>query len=158
MGARIAEVPVALDWSKREGESKLRVLPTMGGYARLMMRQVADAGARHDRDVVRSLPRRRRRHRRRRACSASAGYRLAQRGVPVTVYEASSRVGGLAGTTHIGGVEVDRYYHAVTTEDERMLALAEELGPATSRSAGARSASASTTTAGSPRCRRRARR
>ena len=41
MGARIAEVPVALDWSKREGESKLRVLPTMGGYARLMMRQVA---------------------------------------------------------------------------------------------------------------------
>ena len=41
MGVRIAEVPVALDWSKREGESKLRVLPTMGGYARLMMRQVA---------------------------------------------------------------------------------------------------------------------
>jgi dolichol-phosphate mannosyltransferase len=43
MGARIAEVPVALDWSKREGESKLRVLPTMGGYARLMMRQVVTA-------------------------------------------------------------------------------------------------------------------
>jgi dolichol-phosphate mannosyltransferase len=43
MGARIAEVPVALDWSKREGESKLRVLPTMGGYARLMMRQVVAA-------------------------------------------------------------------------------------------------------------------
>ena len=41
MGVRIAEVPVALDWSKREGESKLRVLPTVGGYARLMMRQVA---------------------------------------------------------------------------------------------------------------------
>jgi dolichol-phosphate mannosyltransferase len=41
MGVRIAEVPVSLDWSKREGESKLRVLPTMGGYARLMMRQVA---------------------------------------------------------------------------------------------------------------------
>jgi dolichol-phosphate mannosyltransferase len=41
LGVRIAEVPVSLDWSKREGESKLRVLPTMGGYARLMMRQVA---------------------------------------------------------------------------------------------------------------------
>jgi dolichol-phosphate mannosyltransferase len=41
MGVRVAEVPVALDWSKREGESKLRVLPTMGGYARMMMRQVA---------------------------------------------------------------------------------------------------------------------
>jgi dolichol-phosphate mannosyltransferase len=41
MGARVAEVPVTLDWAKREGESKLRVLPTMAGYARLMTRQVA---------------------------------------------------------------------------------------------------------------------
>jgi dolichol-phosphate mannosyltransferase len=41
MGARVAEVPVALDWSRREGASKLRVLPTVGGYARLMMRNVA---------------------------------------------------------------------------------------------------------------------
>jgi dolichol-phosphate mannosyltransferase len=40
MGARVAEVPVCLDWSRREGESKLRVLPTMAGYARLMGRQV----------------------------------------------------------------------------------------------------------------------
>jgi dolichol-phosphate mannosyltransferase len=40
MGARVAEVPVTLDWSKREGESKLRVLPTVAGYARLMTRQV----------------------------------------------------------------------------------------------------------------------
>lgn len=39
MHARVAEVPVALDWSRREGASKLRVLPTVGGYARLMMRQ-----------------------------------------------------------------------------------------------------------------------
>jgi dolichol-phosphate mannosyltransferase len=42
LGAHIAEVPVSLDWSKREGESKLRVLPTMGGYARLMMRQARE--------------------------------------------------------------------------------------------------------------------
>jgi dolichol-phosphate mannosyltransferase len=41
MGAQIAEVPVSLDWSKREGESKMRVLPTVSGYARLMVRQVA---------------------------------------------------------------------------------------------------------------------
>jgi dolichol-phosphate mannosyltransferase len=41
MGAQVAEVPVTLDWSRREGESKLRVLPTMAGYARLMTRQVA---------------------------------------------------------------------------------------------------------------------
>jgi dolichol-phosphate mannosyltransferase len=41
MGAQVAEVPVTLDWSRREGESKLRVLPTMAGYARMMTRQVA---------------------------------------------------------------------------------------------------------------------
>jgi dolichol-phosphate mannosyltransferase len=41
MGARIAEVPVALDWSRREGASKMRVLPTVGGYARMMVRQAA---------------------------------------------------------------------------------------------------------------------
>jgi protoporphyrinogen oxidase len=58
----------------------------------------------------------------------ATGYRLAQRGVPVTVYEASASVGGLAGTTEVGGVEVDRYYHAVTLEDKRMLGLAAELG------------------------------
>jgi dolichol-phosphate mannosyltransferase len=39
LGITIAEVPVVLDWSKREGESKMKVLPTMGGYARLMARQ-----------------------------------------------------------------------------------------------------------------------
>ena len=39
MGIRVAEVPVTLDWAKREGESKMKVLPTMGGYARLMARQ-----------------------------------------------------------------------------------------------------------------------
>jgi len=44
MGARVAEVPVSLDWSRREGESKLRVLPTMAGYTRLMLRQVAPRG------------------------------------------------------------------------------------------------------------------
>ena len=39
LGITIAEVPVTLDWSKREGESKMKVLPTMGGYARVMARQ-----------------------------------------------------------------------------------------------------------------------
>ena len=57
-----------------------------------------------------------------------AGHRLAAAGVPVTVYEASAGVGGLAGTTSLGGVEVDRYYHALTLTDHRALALAEELG------------------------------
>jgi protoporphyrinogen oxidase len=55
-------------------------------------------------------------------------YRLAGEGVPVTVYEASRQLGGLAGTTKLDGVEVDRFYHAVTLTDERVLALAGELG------------------------------
>jgi hypothetical protein len=38
MGITVAEVPVTLDWAKREGESKMKVLPTMGGYARMMAR------------------------------------------------------------------------------------------------------------------------
>jgi dolichol-phosphate mannosyltransferase len=41
LGATVAEVPVALDWSRREGRSKLRVLPTVGGYARLIARHAA---------------------------------------------------------------------------------------------------------------------
>jgi dolichol-phosphate mannosyltransferase len=41
LGATVAEVPVVLDWSRRAGASKMKVLPTMGGYARLMARQVA---------------------------------------------------------------------------------------------------------------------
>jgi protoporphyrinogen oxidase len=57
----------------------------------------------------------------------TVGYRLARRGVPVTVYESSDQLGGLAGTTVLGGVSVDRYYHAVTTEDDRVIALAREL-------------------------------
>jgi dolichol-phosphate mannosyltransferase len=41
MDARIEEVPVDLDASRRIGESKLKVLPTMAGYSRLMARQIA---------------------------------------------------------------------------------------------------------------------
>jgi dolichol-phosphate mannosyltransferase len=40
-GATVREVPVALDWARRDGASKMRVLPTIGGYARMMARQVA---------------------------------------------------------------------------------------------------------------------
>lgn len=58
----------------------------------------------------------------------SLAYRLSGANVPVTVYEAAPRLGGLAGTTMIGGVEVDRFYHAITLTDDRVLALAEQLG------------------------------
>jgi protoporphyrinogen oxidase len=54
--------------------------------------------------------------------------KLSAAGMPVTVYEASGQLGGLAGSTSLGGVRVDRFYHAVTTTDKRVLDLAEELG------------------------------
>jgi dolichol-phosphate mannosyltransferase len=39
LGARLEEVPVVIDWSQRQGESKMRVLPTAVAYLRLMTRQ-----------------------------------------------------------------------------------------------------------------------
>jgi protoporphyrinogen oxidase len=54
--------------------------------------------------------------------------KLSARGVQVTVYEAAGQLGGLAGSTTLGGVRVDRFYHAVTTTDRRVLDLADELG------------------------------
>jgi dolichol-phosphate mannosyltransferase len=39
--ATVVEVPISLDASRRQGESKLRVLPTVAGYTRLVGRQVA---------------------------------------------------------------------------------------------------------------------
>lgn len=39
MGARIVEVPVSLDWSRRSGESKMPVVRTMLCYWRMLFRQ-----------------------------------------------------------------------------------------------------------------------
>jgi dolichol-phosphate mannosyltransferase len=39
LGARIEEVPVGLDWSKRAGPSKMPVLRTIGAYWRMMARR-----------------------------------------------------------------------------------------------------------------------
>lgn len=38
LGGRVVEIPVELDASRRGGESKLRTLPTLAGYARMMTR------------------------------------------------------------------------------------------------------------------------
>jgi dolichol-phosphate mannosyltransferase len=43
MNARIVEVPVALDWSKRNGESKMPVFKTMCAYWRMLFRERAAA-------------------------------------------------------------------------------------------------------------------
>jgi protoporphyrinogen oxidase len=58
----------------------------------------------------------------------SVAYRLAQAGVAVTVYERDRQLGGLAGTTRLAGIPVDRYYHATLPTDDRVLGLAQELG------------------------------
>jgi protoporphyrinogen oxidase len=58
----------------------------------------------------------------------TVAYRLAKAGVRVTVYERGQRLGGLAGTTDLGGRRVDRYYHAVLPTDDRVRALAADVG------------------------------
>jgi protoporphyrinogen oxidase len=54
--------------------------------------------------------------------------RLAQAGADVTLLERGATLGGLAGAMDFGEHRVDRFYHVVVPSDERMLALADELG------------------------------
>jgi protoporphyrinogen oxidase len=54
--------------------------------------------------------------------------RLAQGGARVTLLERAPTPGGLAGSMDFDGHRVDRFYHVVVPSDERMLALADELG------------------------------
>jgi protoporphyrinogen oxidase len=58
----------------------------------------------------------------------SLALRLAQAGADVTVIERGPSLGGLAGTMDFGGHEVDRFYHVITPADQRMIAMAEEVG------------------------------
>lgn len=54
--------------------------------------------------------------------------RLAQGGARVTLLERAPAAGGLAGTFDFAGHRVDRFYHVIVPSDERMIALADELG------------------------------
>jgi protoporphyrinogen oxidase len=58
----------------------------------------------------------------------SLALRLAEAGARVTVIERGPNLGGLAGTFDFGGHEVDRFYHVITPADQRMIAMAEEVG------------------------------
>ncbi|QEC50097.1 FAD-dependent oxidoreductase [Baekduia soli] len=58
----------------------------------------------------------------------ATAYRLAQAGVDVSVYERDAQLGGLAGTAHLDGIPVDRYYHVVLPTDDRVRGLAAEVG------------------------------
>jgi dolichol-phosphate mannosyltransferase len=40
LGARVEEVPVVIDWARREGESKMRITPTVVAYIRVVARQL----------------------------------------------------------------------------------------------------------------------
>ncbi len=60
--------------------------------------------------------------------------RLAQGGAQVTLLERAPTPGGLAGSIDFDGHRVDRFYHVVVPSDERMIALAEELGLASALS------------------------
>lgn len=58
----------------------------------------------------------------------SLALRLAEQGAQVTVVERGPSLGGLAGSFDFGGHEVDRFYHVITPADQRMIAMAEEVG------------------------------
>ncbi|MHB1569175.1 MAG: FAD-dependent oxidoreductase [Solirubrobacteraceae bacterium] len=54
--------------------------------------------------------------------------RLAEAGASVTLLEHAPTAGGLAGSMDLGGHRVDRFYHVIVPSDQRMIALAHELG------------------------------
>jgi protoporphyrinogen oxidase len=54
--------------------------------------------------------------------------RLAEGGARVTLLERAPTPGGLAGAFDFAGHRVDRFYHVIVPSDERMIALAGELG------------------------------
>ncbi|UCF61468.1 MAG: NAD(P)/FAD-dependent oxidoreductase [Anaerolineaceae bacterium] len=58
----------------------------------------------------------------------SLGYFLAQEGVAVEIYEASSDLGGLAGQVLLeDGTSVDRFFHAILSSDAYLRQLCDEL-------------------------------
>ncbi len=59
----------------------------------------------------------------------SLGYFLSLRGVHVDVFEASNTIGGLAGSAVLeDGTAIDRFYHAIMSSDNHLIALCAELG------------------------------
>jgi protoporphyrinogen oxidase len=58
----------------------------------------------------------------------TAAYRLKQAGVQVTIFEASSDLGGLASGFKLAGYPIEKAYHFLYKTDEYILALVEELG------------------------------
>jgi protoporphyrinogen oxidase len=58
----------------------------------------------------------------------SAAWELVQRRIRVTVCEADSEVGGLAGSFEVGGTRLEKFYHHWFTSDTHVVDLVRELG------------------------------
>jgi protoporphyrinogen oxidase len=58
----------------------------------------------------------------------SAALELARRRFHVTVVEAESEVGGLAGTFEVNGERLEKFYHHWFTNDRHVADLVRELG------------------------------
>jgi len=62
------------------------------------------------------------------ALGLTAAYRLAKLGLPVTVIERETTLGGLAAGFAVGDTYLDRFYHHLFRSDRHIVALYEELG------------------------------
>lgn len=62
------------------------------------------------------------------AAGLSAAESLVRAGHHVTVMEASSQIGGLAGSLTVGGTPVERFYHHLFATDHEAIALIEAMG------------------------------
>lgn len=58
----------------------------------------------------------------------TAAYRLAKRGVDVTLFEATDKLGGLGGWFDYDGHRLDKWYHVLLDSDDYLLGLLGELG------------------------------
>ncbi len=61
-------------------------------------------------------------------CGLAAAYEIARAGLRVTVLEADSDIGGLAGSFQVNGVRLEKFYHHWFTNDREITALVDDLG------------------------------
>ena len=61
-------------------------------------------------------------------CGMSAAYETAKAGYETTIFERDSIPGGLAATFHVGGQELEKFYHHWLGTDEDIFNFARELG------------------------------
>lgn len=58
----------------------------------------------------------------------AVAYYLGKKGIPVTVYEAGDRVGGMTASFDFGGTEIERFFHFLCATDYDYFEILEELG------------------------------